>query len=401
MSTTSMRVNAAFTAYYDSKRTRAKVAAMGMPNRRHAPGKNTLEARERHLRHLHDLLQAESVTHIGLMTQFHVDSAFEDCVESIVPRLDETPSPNTLKLAASSFRNFIKWQALRGTIPARQVYFLLENLPSYDAYKRRMLIIPGEAWPEIFTLAHKRHWVDRMLLELAYRLAMRISEALTVRWCDFSPDFSEVQFYRDKRNDTLTFQTPDLLQDTLRGYHQWLKDTGCEPKPTDPIVVTRTRARPGMARKVDPTWPIQPGVPMNYNTARAALREALVDYGIKPSEMICQGMHIARRSRACALYRQGVDIRIIARILGHKSFITTLDYIRDGLDEEEVKAAMNLPDKPVQDLELFIPAERGGNVNLPGVPQTKEGVAQALLVMLNSGLLSEDEGRILMMRVLT
>lgn len=397
----SMRVHAAFTAYYGAKRTKAKGNARANPNRIHEPGKNTYQIRERHLRHLLHVLEVEGVTHLGLIQPVHVDVAFDECVNSIQPRLEDTPSPNTLRNAAASFRSFIKWHCLRGAIPAHKHGGLLENMPSFESYKRRMLIIPGEDWPEIFKLAHKRHWVDRMVLELAYRLAMRVSEALSVRWCDFTEDFSRVQFFRDKRNDTLSFKTPDLLQETLRGYHQWLIDIGHQPARTDPIVIARVRHHGGLGRGVTPDWPIQPGVPMDPTSAGRALREALVAFGIKPSEMICQGMHIARRSKACSLYRQGVDLRIIAKILGHKDFMTTLDYIRDGLDEGEVIAAMNLPDIPVQDVELFIPAEHGGNLNTPAVPQTKDAVAQAMLTLLNSGLMSEEELKVLMMRVLT
>lgn len=402
MPTQSVRVRAAFTAYYDSKATFARNAARAAPNRRHKAGKNTYESRERSLRHLQDTLEKYDVSHIGQITPAHVDEAFESCIDSIVPRIEDVPSPNTIRMVATTFKNFIRWQSLRGSIPANKVAILMENLPSFDAYKRRMLIIPGEDWPDIFKLAHKRHIVDRVMLELAYRLAMRISEALTVRWCDFSDDFSKVQFFRDKRNDTLTLDTPELLKETLREYWQWLIDTGNKPERYHPIVVARIRPKWGMPRGVDSNWPLQRGVQLDANSARLSLRHALLAFGIKPEQMLCQGLHIARRSRACALFRQGVDIRIIAQILGHKKFTTTLDYIRDGLDEAEVKAAMNLPDVPVQDLVPYIQVEHGGfTLNALVRPESKDSVADAMLTLLRSGLLSQDEVKVVMMRVLT
>lgn len=396
----SMRTAAAFTTYYDKKEAKARANARANPNKMHKPGKNTLEVRERHLRHLKAVLVEEDITHIGLITQDHVDRAFEECVDSMEPRLDDVPSPNTIRNAASSFKAFIKWHGLHGAIPQHRVPDLLENLPSIEAYKRRMLIIQGELWPDIFKLAHKRHIMDRVLLELAYRLAMRVSEALSVRWMDFSDDLSEVQFHRDKRNDTLTFKTPEALRETLVEVRQWLTDMGTPPEPKWPIVLARRPIQHGPRALVDPSWPCQPGVPMDRNSARRGLRCALLAFGITPMQMICQGMHIARRSKACALFRQNVDIRIIAKILGHKSYLTTLDYIRDGLDEAEVKAAMDLPDKPVQDVDLFIPAEQQSELNLPAMVQSKDSLASAMLTMMNSGLMTEDELKVLMMRML-
>lgn len=396
-----LRVGAAFTNYYESHRRRHKNRTLLNPMAKVVHSDNSYQIRERHLRHLQSILEEDGITHLQYMNQEHIDRAFEECVDSIQPRLDTIPAPNTMKAVVASLKAFVRYHSERDAIKPAKVKFLLDNLPSIKKVNRRMLIIPGEHWPEIFTLAHKRHFTDRMLLELSYRLAMRLSEALQVRWCDFSPDFTEVYYFRQKRSDVHKTKTNENLKATLTEYHAYLTDLlGYPPDKSWPIVLARPRSG-GQGAKVQPWWPVNPGRPMDDRTAGQAIKSALLAFGIKPAEMLCQAMHIARRSRACHLFRLKVDIRIIALILGHDNFVTTLDYIRDGLDDEEIQAAMDLPDKPAApELKMIGSLHDLSPDNLPTVPHSKEALANATLVFLQSGFLSEDESKAMLMRVL-
>lgn len=393
------RTRSAFTRYYERKRTKAKAKALTAPvtGRANAAGRNTYEIRERHLRHLLDVLDRLGVTHIGMMTQEHVDTAFEECVASMEPRAADEVSPNTVRNVVSSFKNFIKFQVSCGAIAQAKYADLVDNLPSIEAYQRRMLIIPGRDWPAIFKIAHKRHIMDRIILELSFYLAMRISEARTVRWMDLDLDNGNVQFFRDKRNDYLKVPVHPDLKTSLLELKAWLTDMGMSPEPHWPIVLARVTEEHGAGATVQPHWGCKPGVAMDPNTVRRALRVALLEFGITPRQMICQGMHIARRSRACHLFKEKVDIRAIAKILGHKNYLTTLEYIRDGLDEDEIREAMNLP-LDSQAVELH--GGGTGTTNLPAVPQSREAVAGSLLTLINSGVLSEEEARVVLMRAM-
>lgn len=395
------RTKAAFNSFYTAKNTKAKAKSMGAQGTRaHEPGKNTYEIRERHLRHLQDVLERDEVTHIGMVTQEQIDIAFEECVDSMIPRAAEVVSPNTVRNVVTSFKSFIKWQVERGAIQQARLGWLLENLPTIDKYNRKMLIVKGPEWPDIFKIAHKRHIMDRVVIELAFYLAQRISEARTVRWMDLDLEEDSVQFFRDKRSDYLKLPVPPDLKATLLEVRAWLTDEGMPPEPSWPIVLARQTCERGPGAKVAPHWKCKPGVAMDPNTVRRAMRETLLVYGITPMQMICQGMHIARRSRACHLYREGVDIRVVAKILGHKTFLTTLDYIRDGLDEEEIKAAMTLPLRS-QEVELHTGGGGGSfSGNTPAVPQDKNVQAQAVLTLINSGSISEAEAAILLTRMI-
>lgn len=395
-----VRTGTAFQKFYERKRKKAQARAMTSPQgRAHEPGKNSYQIRERHLRHLQAVLERHEVEHIGGIEQEHVDLAFEECVASIRPRASAQVSPNTLRNIVTSYKNFIRFYVDNGGIARARYADLVENLPSIEYYQRKMLIIPGQDWPEIFRIAGKRHIMDRVLLELAFYLAMRVSEVRTVRWMDLDLKNDNVQFFRPKRNDFLKVPVHPDLKASLIELQMWLEEMGTPPQPEWPIVLARVNERENMGKYVRPDWPCQPGTPVDENVSRRALRHALREFGITPREMICQGMHIARRSRACHLFREGVDIRIIAKLLGHKDFRTTLEYIRDGLDEKEMREAMNLPLDP-KAVELYTGTEQLGEMNTPAVPQSRQAVAESLLTLINSGVLSEDESKVVLMRAM-
>lgn len=396
-----LRTGAAFRKYYEAKERKHRARQLLNPTQGKKRHDNTYQIRERHLRHLQEVLEREEITHLQYLDQEHVDAAFEECVQSVTPRVDSIPAPNTMKAIVASLKSFVRYYAERGAIPAARVHHILENLPAIKNVNRRMLIIKGEHWPEIFTIAQKRHWTDRILLELAYRLAMRLSEATAVRWCDFSEDFSEVRYFREKQADFHTTKTNPKLKEALTEYHAYLTDLLGYPPQREWTIVLARKKTGGQGAKVEPWWPVQEGKPMESRSAWWAIKHALLAFGIKPEEMLCQGMHIARRSRACHLFRNGVDIRIIAKILGHENYMTTLTYIRDGLDDAEVQAAMDLPDSATPQLQA-IGSVHGlvNNDHLPTVPQSKETLANATLVFLQSGMLSEEESKIMLMRIL-
>lgn len=397
-----MRIKAAFTTFLDAILAKHRARALSAPGAKKTKLPQEYITRRRHLTFLWNVLDAHNITHIGQMLQAHVDEAFEDCITNTTPRADDVPSPNTIRSVISSFNIFVKHYCDIGAIKPTLRKHLLANLPKVKTFKRHMLIIKGEHWPEIFKLAHKRHIVDRVLLELCYYTAMRASEALTVRWQDLKDDGERVHFFRPKREDFLNLKVHDNLKATLAEYWQWMADQGLDPQPWWPIVLGRDSKGSGRGRYVDTEWALKPGLPMSYGAARLCIREALLTFGISPEEMLLQALHVARRSRACHLYRNGVDIRIIAKILGHDNHLTTLEYIRDGLDEEEINAATNLPDKMGNEVELHAMPMHNEHVtgSMPAVHQTKESQAQAAVVLLNSGLLSEDEAKTLMLRIM-
>lgn len=403
-----MRVRAAFKVFYGAVEQNAIAAAQGAKaDKETEPGKGNIANRERHLRHLQEVLEREGVIHIGQMTDTQVLTAYNECANSMIPRFEDDILPGTLRNLAASFKAFINYHVDRGAIPPTQRGILIDIIPKKRRYDRPMLIIPGEKWPEIFKYAGERHIMDRVICELCFWLGMRSSEARGVKWKDFEVDFTDVRFFRKKRNSKLKLPPPIEMQNTLQELRLWLIDMGIPPEPHWPVALARIR-KPGRGMHVKPDWTCKPGQPVDATVAIQGLKAALRDSGLKPEEMKCQGLHIARRSRACQLLRQGVDVHVISKLLGHDDYHSTLTYIRDAMGDEDLREALNRPLIPTQEMEFYNRPAFGAATglsanmpsNLPAVPQDKEALAKAALDMYTGGILNKDEFQAMLMRLM-
>lgn len=401
-----MRTRAAFNKYYETIESIAINEALDSPRPRElsAPGKSNIANNKRRLRHLQEVLEREGVEWIGHMEQDHVITAYRECVESMIPRVGEKPMKSTVRGVRSSFKAFIEFHTKRGAISALDVPLLVDHLPKPAIKPRKMLIIPGADWPDIFRIAHKRHIMDRVLIELCFYLGMRASEARLARWSDLidHDDEGNIKFFRHKLNDEHQLPVVTELQETLKELRQWLEDQGMPPEPDWPIVLARRQHVAGRGRTIHPDWKCQPGKAMAPDPANKGIKTVLLEFGIKPKDMKCQGFHIARRSRACQLLRLGVDIAIISRMLGHDDYKNTLTYIRDAMGDEDLREALNKPLVPTKEMELY--NEPGFGVvpdALPAVLVDREAMAKNALDMYIAGLLNKDEFQAMMLRLVT
>ena len=55
-----------------------------------------------------------------------------------------------------------------------------------------------------------------------------------------------------------------------------------------------------------------------------------------------QGMHALRHTWATRALEEGIDIKVVSQMLGHKNIITTMNIYQDVLDAEKIKAACTL-----------------------------------------------------------
>lgn len=76
---------------------------------------------------------------------------------------------------------------------------------------------------------------------------------------------------------------------------------------------------------------------MNQANAVRAWTELQEKLGIKH-----QGMHALRHTWATRALEEGIDIKVVSQMLGHKNIITTMNLYQDVLDTEKQKAACTL-----------------------------------------------------------
>ena len=75
----------------------------------------------------------------------------------------------------------------------------------------------------------------------------------------------------------------------------------------------------------------------NQQNAIAAWNKIQKNLGIEH-----QGMHALRHTWATRALEEGIDIKVVSRMLGHKNIITTMNLYQDVLDAEKQKAACTL-----------------------------------------------------------
>jgi site-specific recombinase XerD len=139
----------------------------------------------------------------------------------------------------------------------------------------------------------------RTLITTLYGAGLRLSEAAHLRIPDVDGGRGQLKITRGKgRKERLIPLSPRLLQE-LRDY--WLRT-----RPSDYLFPGKT-----------------PHTPLSGTTIQKACKLAATQAGILKNVT----PHTLRHSFATGLLEAGVDLLTIGRLLGHKSFTTTLIYL--------------------------------------------------------------------------
>lgn len=155
----------------------------------------------------------------------------------------------------------------------------------------------------------------RMCVILTYSCGLRISEALGLRVCDIDSARMVLIVRAGKGNKDRHVPLPKRTLELLRIY--W-----CLYKPVvkQPLLVTEC------------------GRPLSYDRARHFLKQAVKKSGIGKRV----SNHTMRHSYATNLMEQGVDVRVIQGLLGHRSLKTTTLYLHITQSvRQSVQSAVN------------------------------------------------------------
>jgi len=159
---------------------------------------------------------------------------------------------------------------------------------------------------------------DLCLFTVAIDTMLRASDLLKLRVSDLVHENGEVKTtFPLKQKKTANGVFPVLTPNTKKAVLAWIKES--DKQMTD-YLFTREKSsheQPitiGFYRTLIKTWVDKIGLPPEYYSA-----------------------HSLRRSKAIFMYRNGVTVELIGRLLGHKSPVSTIRYL--GIDEEQAKEA--------------------------------------------------------------
>ena len=143
----------------------------------------------------------------------------------------------------------------------------------------------------------------RVLLTTIYAAGLRVSEAVALQVTDIDSGRMTIRVREGKGGrDRYVMLSPQLLA-ILRAHWR------------------RTRSRPWLFPGPDPSRPI------TTRTVQRACREAVEATGLDKSVTV----HTLRHCFATHLLEQGVDIRVIQGLLGHRQIASTTRYARVAL----------------------------------------------------------------------
>jgi site-specific recombinase XerD len=155
----------------------------------------------------------------------------------------------------------------------------------------------------------------QMCVTLMYSCGLRISEALGLRVGDVDSARMVLVVRAGKGNKDRQVPLPQRTLELLRAY--WLLR---KPPVQGPLLMT------------------DDGRPLSYDRARHSLKQAVKKSGI--SKSVCH--HTLRHSYATNLMEQGVEVRVIQGLLGHRSLKTTTLYLHITQSvQQSVQSAVN------------------------------------------------------------
>ncbi len=152
----------------------------------------------------------------------------------------------------------------------------------------------------------KETWTDRRnyaLLVLLWRTGLRIAEALALRPCDVDVQRSAIRVLRGKGGRT---RTVGIDRVGLESLNDWIREhRGMGYSSGEVLFITRS------------------GLPLSQGYLRRKIPELARAAGIHKRVHA----HGLRHTHASELRAEGVDIAVVKRQLGHRSLLTTIEYL--------------------------------------------------------------------------
>ncbi len=203
-------------------------------------------------------------------------------------------------------------------ITLQQIALSISRVPFQKVPKKNRPVIADDALSAMMgTPTDSKMGIrDRTILVLLFDSAIRLDELLSLKVSDVNlrqtNPYLRIHGKGDKeRIVTVTERTVNHLKLYMRHYHD--KSNGSHPFFYTVIQQHTNTMSPG-------------------NVERIVKKYADITRKKYPDLPKSVSPHTFRRTRACGLYQDGVDLELVSRILGHSSTVTTRIYATPSID---------------------------------------------------------------------
>ncbi len=213
------------------------------------------------------------------------------------------------KLAA--IKSYMNYAAARD-VSLQQFAFVIDKVPFYREPKKQQPIIENtDSLAAVLAMPRNTHkgLRDKLMMSILYDSAIRVEELVTIRIRDITLGDGFVKFKilgkgNKERISVLDEKTAALVRQYLTEFHPYMN-------PNDYLIYTTIKGNRG---------------PMTIRNVQKTVKK-YADQARKEHELPPKvSPHTLRRTRGTMLYRDGVPLEAISRMLGHASTQTTRDH---------------------------------------------------------------------------
>jgi len=240
----------------------------------------------------------------------------------------------TINLKTTAIRSFLKFA---GDENVELMKFFLEIYPinSLKIQKRPIEYMSSEAivaFLNAFKADTRNHRRNKMLLILTYELGMRISEVTFLTLDSLHLDIDNPYVTIVGKGNKIR-QVP-ITNKTVKHLNEYLREFNKDKK----IIPLFYSMKDGMPHKLS--------VDAVEKVIKKAAEISRINCTKIPNNVHC---HLIRKTRAMDLYKSGISLHIIARMLGHENVSTTSGFYAFATYEMMVEALKKTNDKAINE----------------------------------------------------
>ena len=253
------------------------------------------------------------------VSKFYMSDCNRECLDSFVAYMKESGSTSgTCNQRLAAIKSYM-WFAADNDIALQSIALTVSKTPPCKTVKKEQELLSDDALASLFTLPpnSKLGLRDRTILIMLYDTAVRINELLSIKLKDLNASGSNPYVYihgkgNKERIVALSEKTVEHLQNYLKAFHRNSDNDTF-------LFYTVIKGNVGKMSSGNVERLIQ-----NY-------ADKVRELGISIPEKVYP--HMFRRTRATNLYRSGVELELISKILGHSMIETTKIYAIPSLEQ--------------------------------------------------------------------